>query len=32
MRAKEPQGGDIFDPKGHDWQDLCRVQLNIVTC
>ena len=30
--ANDPQGGAIFDPQGHDWQDLCRVSLNIVTC
>ena len=31
MGANDPQSGANFD-QGHDWQDLCRVPLNIVTC
>ena len=26
-----PRGGAIFDPQGHDWQDLYRGPLNIAT-
>ena len=31
MGANDPRGGAIFDPRGHDWQDLYRGQLNIAT-
>ena len=24
-------GCSNFDPQGHDWQDLCRVPLNLAT-
>ena len=31
MGANDPRGGAIFDPRGHDWQDLYRRPLNIAT-
>ena len=27
----DPPGRGQFRPQGHDWQDLCRVPLNIAT-
>ena len=27
----DPPGCGQFRPQGHDWQDLCRVPLNIAT-
>ena len=30
MGDDDPGRGQ-FRPQGHDWQDLCRVQLNIAT-
>ena len=30
MRAIDPQGRDKFAPKRLDWQDLCRVPLDIA--
>ena len=29
IRAIDPQGHDTFAPKRLDWQDLCRVELDI---
>ena len=31
MGANDPQGGAILT-QGHDWENICRVLLNIVTC
>ena len=31
MEANDPRGVGQFRPQGHDWQDLCRVPLNIAT-
>ena len=30
MGDDEPPGCGQFRPQGHDWQDLCRVPLNIA--
>ena len=27
----DPRGVANLEPQGHDWQDLCRVPLNIAT-
>ena len=31
MGDDDPPGRGQFRPQGHDWQDLCRVPLNIAT-
>ena len=31
MGANDPWGVASLDPRGLDWQDLCRGQLNIAT-
>ena len=28
MGAIDPRGGSIFDPRGHDLQDLCKAPNN----
>ena len=31
MGDDDPRDVANLDPRGHDWQDLCRVPLNIAT-